>query len=144
MSLPELDLTRVPRHIAIIMDGNGRWARRRSLPRIEGHRQGDTSVEEVIRVVRVRKGSFKAAEFQLRPGETGLSVFAASRNLSSERLLQAVRDAGKQGELAVALVPVRIVRELGLILVRTPGGIKIATKVYEHRAIERNVFDKLN
>ena len=34
----------MPRHIAIIMDGNGRWARQRGLPRIEGHRQGVQSV----------------------------------------------------------------------------------------------------
>ena len=38
---------RMPRHIAIIMDGNGRWARQRGLPRIEGHRQGAASVERV-------------------------------------------------------------------------------------------------
>ena len=34
----------MPRHIAVIMDGNGRWARQRGLPRIEGHRQGVQSV----------------------------------------------------------------------------------------------------
>jgi undecaprenyl diphosphate synthase len=38
----------LPRHIAVIMDGNGRWARRRSLPRIEGHRRGVRSVREII------------------------------------------------------------------------------------------------
>jgi undecaprenyl diphosphate synthase len=36
-----------PRHIAIIMDGNGRWAQQRGLPRIEGHRQGVTSVRRI-------------------------------------------------------------------------------------------------
>ena len=36
-----------PRHIAIIMDGNGRWAEQRGLPRIEGHRRGVTSVRSV-------------------------------------------------------------------------------------------------
>jgi undecaprenyl diphosphate synthase len=45
---PELDRTRLPRHIAIIMDGNGRWARARGLPRIEGHRQGDKSIRAVV------------------------------------------------------------------------------------------------
>lgn len=38
----------LPRHIAIIMDGNGRWARRRALPRIEGHRAGVAAVREVV------------------------------------------------------------------------------------------------
>ena len=38
---------RLPRHIAIIMDGNGRWAQQRGLPRIEGHRQGVASVRRI-------------------------------------------------------------------------------------------------
>ena len=38
---------RVPRHIAVIMDGNGRWAQRRGLPRIEGHRHGVAAVRRV-------------------------------------------------------------------------------------------------
>jgi undecaprenyl diphosphate synthase len=41
---------RLPRHVAIIMDGNGRWAQERGLPRVEGHRQGIHSVREVVRV----------------------------------------------------------------------------------------------
>ena len=37
----------MPRHIAIIMDGNGRWARRQGLPRIEGHRRGASVVRRI-------------------------------------------------------------------------------------------------
>lgn len=40
---------RLPRHIAIIMDGNGRWARQKGFPRIAGHREGINSVREVVR-----------------------------------------------------------------------------------------------
>lgn len=40
---------RLPVHIAIIMDGNGRWAKKRSLPRIEGHREGIRTVREIVR-----------------------------------------------------------------------------------------------
>jgi undecaprenyl diphosphate synthase len=43
-----LDLGRLPRHIAIIPDGNGRWARARRLPRVEGHRIGIRAVREVV------------------------------------------------------------------------------------------------
>ncbi|NMO20957.1 isoprenyl transferase [Pyxidicoccus fallax] len=42
----------VPRHVGIIMDGNGRWAESRGLPRLEGHREGSSSVREVTRTAR--------------------------------------------------------------------------------------------
>jgi undecaprenyl diphosphate synthase len=46
--LGKLDLSRLPRHIAVIMDGNGRWAQRRHLPRIAGHRYGTKSARIAI------------------------------------------------------------------------------------------------
>ena len=46
---PALDMARLPRHIAIIMDGNGRWATRRGLPRTAGHRAGVEALRAVIR-----------------------------------------------------------------------------------------------
>ena len=39
----------IPRHVAVIMDGNGRWARHRGLPRIEGHRKGADAVKRTVR-----------------------------------------------------------------------------------------------
>lgn len=47
-----IDRTKLPRHIAIIMDGNGRWARINSMSRIRGHRKGVESVKEVVKVCR--------------------------------------------------------------------------------------------
>ena len=44
-----LDSGKLPAHVAIIMDGNGRWAKRRSLDRLEGHRRGVTVIETIIR-----------------------------------------------------------------------------------------------
>ncbi len=46
--LEKMDFSRLPRHIAVIMDGNGRWARARNLPRVEGHRAGIASVREIV------------------------------------------------------------------------------------------------
>src|SRR5438874_13355599 len=43
-----LDPERLPRHVAVIMDGNGRWAQERGLPRVEGHRRGVQSVRGTI------------------------------------------------------------------------------------------------
>src|SRR4051812_38597649 len=44
----QVDFRRLPAHIAVIMDGNGRWAAQRHLPRVEGHRAGIESVREVV------------------------------------------------------------------------------------------------
>jgi undecaprenyl diphosphate synthase len=45
---PEIPLEQVPRHVAIIMDGNGRWANERGLPRTAGHEQGESSLFDVV------------------------------------------------------------------------------------------------
>jgi undecaprenyl diphosphate synthase len=52
MSTSGLDLTRLPRHVAVIMDGNGRWAQQRGLTRIEGHKRGKDSVRAVVETAR--------------------------------------------------------------------------------------------
>jgi undecaprenyl diphosphate synthase len=44
----ELETTKLPRHVAIIMDGNGRWAQQRNLDRIEGHIAGTESVRDIV------------------------------------------------------------------------------------------------
>ncbi|MBI2818980.1 MAG: isoprenyl transferase [Acidobacteria bacterium] len=63
--LAQIDLTRLHRHIAVIMDGNGRWARRRRLPRIAGHRAGAAAVREIV-------------ESSSRLGVAALSLYAFS------------------------------------------------------------------
>ncbi len=55
----------VPRHIAVIMDGNGRWAKKRGLPRTAGHRQGVRRIKEIVREAK-------------RIGAQALTIFAFS------------------------------------------------------------------
>jgi undecaprenyl diphosphate synthase len=50
MAVTELSQLHVPRHIALIMDGNGRWAQARGLPRTEGHRRGIDAVKRTVEV----------------------------------------------------------------------------------------------
>ncbi len=50
--LSRLDKAQLPKHLAIIMDGNGRWAAKRHLPRIAGHREGISAVREVVTLAR--------------------------------------------------------------------------------------------
>ncbi len=65
----------VPRHVAIIMDGNGRWARQRGLPRIEGHRRGVETVRTIIDAARAQGiryltlYAFSAENWQRPPDE---------------------------------------------------------------------------
>ncbi len=61
-----LEVSRLPRHVAVIMDGNGRWARERGLARIEGHKAGSDSVSEIV-------------EASARLGIKVLSLFAFSK-----------------------------------------------------------------
>ena len=44
----EIDLNNLPRHIGVIMDGNGRWAKKRGLPRSAGHKAGAESLKKII------------------------------------------------------------------------------------------------
>jgi undecaprenyl diphosphate synthase len=69
----ELDRDQVPKHIAIIMDGNGRWAKRRHLPRIAGHKRGVEAVRNVVQTAaRINLAAltlyaFSAENFLRRP-----------------------------------------------------------------------------
>ncbi len=45
---PDIPAGRVPRHVALVMDGDGRWAKKRGLPRTEGHKEGESSLLDVI------------------------------------------------------------------------------------------------
>ncbi len=50
--MPNIETQKLPLHVAIIMDGNGRWARQRTLNRIRGHEEGAESVREIVRISR--------------------------------------------------------------------------------------------
>ncbi|MCB9764871.1 MAG: isoprenyl transferase [Alphaproteobacteria bacterium] len=85
------DDLRIPRHVAIIMDGNGRWARSRGLPRVKGHEAGADSVREIVRACR-RMGvealtlySFSTENWSRPPTEVSALMALLRRYLVSER-----------------------------------------------------------
>src|SRR4029450_12213398 len=91
----ELDPTRLPRHVAVIMDGNGRWAEQRGLPRLYGHRVGKDSVRAVVETSR-------------RLGVKYLSLYAFSPE----------NGAGPRGGAAAGVLPSRcsLAGELGKMM----------------------------
>jgi hypothetical protein len=81
----------------------------------------DSPDDNLLRVVVSKRGRVRPAEFRLRRGERGLSLFRHVESPGPDAIIEAVRTAGKQGELAVAEIPTLLLRELGLRIVQTPG-----------------------
>ncbi|HLQ51433.1 MAG TPA: polyprenyl diphosphate synthase, partial [Terriglobales bacterium] len=87
----QLDPGRIPRHVALIMDGNGRWAKKRHMPRVAGHRAGVTAVRSTIETA-ARIGvpaltlyAFSAENWKRRPRtETGFLMALLRRYLKQE------------------------------------------------------------
>ncbi len=85
-----LEKDRIPRHVAIIMDGNGRWAQRRSLGRVEGHKRGRDAVEAVVETCReigisyVTLYAFSTENWQRPPTEVRALMALLQRYLRNE------------------------------------------------------------
>jgi undecaprenyl diphosphate synthase len=122
----------VPRHVAVIMDGNGRWARGRHLPRVFGHRSGMTAVREVI------EGSVEA-------GVEYLSLFAFSREnwerpaSEVEALMDLlVEYVGREAEeLSAKGVQVRVLGDLSRL---TPAASDAVAEVMRRTAANQRLI----
>ena len=105
----------LPRHVAIIMDGNGRWAEARSLPRVAGHREGSESVRAVTRAAR-RIGiealtlyAFSSENWSRPEDEVGALMELLAEFLESERaeMMQNAIRLNAIGDLDRLPAPVR-------------------------------------
>ena len=108
----------IPAHIAVIMDGNGRWAKKRYLPRVAGHKQGVEAVRRITRACRERGVRYLtlfafSSENWRRPAEevsTLRQLFIAALEQEAERLhenqvrLKVIGDIAPFGERVVQLV----------------------------------------
>jgi undecaprenyl diphosphate synthase len=87
----QIDPARLPRHVAVIMDGNGRWAKLRGLPRVAGHRAGANAVREVVEAARELEISYLTLyafshENWKRPKQEVSSLMALLRRYMREEL----------------------------------------------------------
>jgi undecaprenyl diphosphate synthase len=84
-----LAIEQMPRHIAIIMDGNGRWARKRSLPRVEGHREGAGIIESIaLHCVDLGIESLTLYSFSIENWKRPQSEINALMHIHSEHLVR--------------------------------------------------------
>jgi len=87
----DLDPTNLPQHIAIIMDGNGRWAKKRLLNRIRGHEEGAESVRKIVRTCRkigipfLTLYAFSTENWQRSKAEVSALMSILNKFLESER-----------------------------------------------------------
>ena len=90
-SAVELDTTKLPAHVAIIMDGNGRWAKKRLLNRINGHEKGSETVRTIVRTCRqigisyLTLYAFSTENWQLPKTEVKALMVLLKKFLQSER-----------------------------------------------------------
>src|SRR5918992_236403 len=123
----QVDYERLPAHVAVIMDGNGRWAAQRHLPRVEGHRAGIDAVRDTVETVaRLGTGVLTLYAFSMenwkRPAsEVSTLMLLLKRYLRSElnTLLRNEIRFGVLGRME-SLAP-DIQEELNVAIARTAG-----------------------
>lgn len=117
----------IPKHIAIIMDGNGRWAKERSLPRIAGHKEGINSVREITRVCgEIGVRHLTLYTFSTENWKRPSSEVSALMHL----LLKTIKDEIK--ELHREEVKFTIIGDLNTIPSKTAKGLLDGVKITEN------------
>ncbi|MBZ0254944.1 di-trans,poly-cis-decaprenylcistransferase [bacterium] len=126
-----VNLERLPRHIAIIMDGNGRWARSMRRPRIEGHRAGIKTVREIVRTCRrleiphLTLYAFSAENWKRPSAEVNALMFLLCNFLKRE--IREMKENGIQLRAIGRLneLPKPVQRALDYAINETSGGDKL-------------------
>jgi undecaprenyl diphosphate synthase len=109
----------VPEHIAIIMDGNGRWAKARALPRIAGHKEGINSVREITKVCgEIGVKHLTLYTFSTENWKRPLSEVSALMHLLLKTIKEEIKELHKKG------VRFTIIGDLDTIPVKTAKGLK--------------------
>lgn len=95
--LPELNLNKLPQHIGIIMDGNGRWAKKRSRPHLYGHRAGAKALREVVELgVEIKLGYLTFYAFSTENWNRPKDEVQGLLRLLKERLIKQIPEMNEQ------------------------------------------------
>ena len=93
---PEVDMTKLPRHLAIIMDGNGRWAKKRGLPRTAGHAAGAETFRKIATLCSDMKIEYLTVyAFSTENWKRPAAEVSAIMKLLNKYLIEAIRDMEK-------------------------------------------------
>ncbi len=145
-----LDTARVPKHLAIIMDGNGRWAKSRGLPRIAGHKAGVDAVKTVVKaaaelgVEHLTLYSF-STENWLRPRQEVASLMG----LLAQTLKREAEELGRNGVRLrafgrIAELPASVRRELDRAIDALSKNTKITLNLALNYGARQEIVDAAN
>lgn len=124
-------MTHIPTHIAVIMDGNGRWAAQRKLSRAEGHRQGAERIEEIIEGCKERGVKYItlyafSEENWLRPSDEVLALMQLLRHfLVSKRKGMVEKGVRFRAIGDIAKLPAELRKDIKETEEITKGGTKV-------------------
>jgi undecaprenyl diphosphate synthase len=127
----ELDPDRMPEHVAIIMDGNGRWARKRLLNRIKGHEKGAEAVRTVVRTARklniaaLTLYAFSTENWQRPQPEISGLMLLLRRFLEAERQTLLDNDIRLNTIGQIDRLPDAVRAELASVMAATAGNTKM-------------------
>ena len=130
-AMDQLDFNKLPRHVAIIMDGNGRWAQKRLLNRIAGHKEGANAVRAVVRCCRelgishLTLYAFSKENWQ-RPESEIAALWQLLRQFLRAELPELIKQEIRLNHLGdLDNIPQDVVRELRHIMAQTAGYKKL-------------------
>lgn len=124
-----------PRHVAIIMDGNGRWARRRMMPRLEGHRQGAKSVRRAVEFCRhngiefLTLYAFSTENWQRPAGEVSGLMKLLSQFIDSELEEIHANDVRLRTIGQLSRLPARLVDKIAAAIEKTSGNKSLVLNI---------------
>jgi undecaprenyl diphosphate synthase len=153
---PDLDAQRLPQHVAVIMDGNGRWAKQRGLPRIVGHRQGARTLKALLRCCKDWGiQTLTAYAFSTENWRRPVEEVDFLMNLFERLLRKEMADLQREGVRVsfigdLSVLPVSLRREMELAMEQTQDNWVIQFNVavnYGSRAemlhVVREIFKKV-
>src|SRR5215470_13868389 len=124
--LRAIDFGRLPRHVAIIMDGNGRWAKLRHKRRVEGHRAGIASVRDELRRGMERTRSAGGLLFNIALNYGGRAEIVDGVRRLVQDVLANGRDPGRIDEALVSSYLYTAGQPDPDLLIRTSGELRIS------------------
>lgn len=148
--LSKIDKKRLPHHVAIIMDGNGRWAKQRHFPRIEGHRRGIKSVRDTVEgCCEVGVKALTLYAFSLENWQRPASEVSALMRLMEKFLYDEIPEMNENGVRLILTgrterLPDRVLKAMNVAQKETLSNTKLILNLAFNYGSRTEILDAVN